>query len=88
MARERTIRDIFIISWADTAVTLFCVHVGRRCRRRLKNTDIFYLIDGVVLLAEYNINFLIYAPTVKQTSPGHTVLESCEPINQDGEIKS
>lgn len=27
MARERTTRDIFIIPWADTAVTLFCVHV-------------------------------------------------------------
>lgn len=87
MARERTIRDVFIIPWADTAVTLFCVHVGRQCRR-LKNADIFYLIDSVVLLARDNINFLIYAPTVKPPSPGHTVLESCEPMNQDGEIKS
>lgn len=27
MARERTIRDVFIIPWIDTAVTPFCVHV-------------------------------------------------------------
>ena len=53
MARERTIRDIFIIPWIDTAVTLFCVHV-----------------DGAA------------------QAPGLSTLESCEPMNQDGEIKS
>lgn len=53
MARERTIRDVFIIAWIDTAVTLFCVHV-----------------DGAA------------------QAPGLSTLESCEPMNQDEEIKS